>query len=123
MVGVLTVSDFRESEGWSIARSVVCAILDITDSWSNTVKSKRFGKQMRRLSVTLLNEIAGGCEGLGNPALLAKAADTVHKLETELEKFRQEGMLDDPEFRLLGDNLKGVKLSLKHTQMQLPESN
>ncbi len=122
MDAVLRVSDFRESESWSIARSVVCAILDLTESWSKTVRSTRFGKKVKRLSIALLNEITRGYEGSGNPRLLAKAEETAEQIETELDKFRQEGILDSREFLMIRSDLIGVKRALNQAQTHFSES-
>ena len=119
MVGVLTVWDFRESDSWSIARSVACAIFELNDSWSKTIKSRTLGRQVERLSVALLDEIAKGYEGSGDPAFLAQAGETVDRLETELKKFRQRGILSFHQFHLLRKNLQDVKLSLNRAQTQV----
>ncbi len=122
MVGVLTVWDFRESESWNIARSVVCAIFELTDSWSRTLASRRIARNVERLSVALLNDIAKGCEGVGDTSFLARATETVDRLETELGKFRLKGILRYRQFSLLRKNLHDVKTSLNHTRAQLSQS-
>ncbi len=119
MVGVLSVRDFRESESWNIARFVVCAILDLTDSWSKTIELERLAGNIERLSIMLLDSIAKGYEGDGDPGFLARATETADQLETELENVRQRGMLDHEDFLSLQQDLDDVKVSLKHAQSQV----
>jgi hypothetical protein len=115
MVGVLAVTDFRDSESWNRARLAVCTILDFTESWSRQNEFRKLAKRIEHLSVAVLDTIARGYDGSGNSNFSAQASNTIDQLEDELGSVQHEGILSSADAALLKDNLEAVKRSLNNT--------
>jgi len=117
MVGILAMADFRNSEIWNQARFAVCGILYFTESWSQRHEYRSLAKNIEHLSVSVLDNIAKGCEATSDRNFLNRAANTIDELEKELGRVHRTGALDNLDFAQLKKNLESVKRSLKHLDL------
>lgn len=112
MLGVLAVTDFRNTETWMEARFLVCALLEFAELWSHQLKYRRQAKEVGRLSVGLLDEIAQGYDPKGRRLHLSRARQSIDILERTLQQMQQQGALETSEALRLKTSLETVNESL-----------
>ncbi len=101
------MTDFRETESWKIARSLVCVLLDVTDASSRSALPEPVAREIRHLSISLLDTIARGYEGKDSRTCLAEAQRSIRLLEQQLVRARDAATLNktqaDPVVHMLND--------------------
>lgn len=112
MVGILTVTDFRDSENWKQARLIVCTILEYTESLSKRMEFRSVTKDIERLSITVLDKIAEGYERNTNQSFLSRAQQAIDELEQQLAILSHQGGIEESDSLGLKEKLDGVKKSL-----------
>lgn len=116
MVAALAMTDFRNSDSWNQARFAVCTILDLTESWSRIFEYRSLAKNIERLSIAVLDNIAKGYEEPGDGRFLARAAHTIDRLEQELNRVQRKGALRVTDYIQLKGDLDSVKASLQNLE-------
>jgi hypothetical protein len=112
-IGMLVVTDFRESESWKRARFVLCSILELTRSLSAADMGKSIARKIDRLSMSVLDGIARGYGESGNEAPLSGVRRSIVLLERQLRIASAKGMVSNSEFARLNRELEAVQQSLK----------
>jgi len=116
MVGIHSMTDFRNSESWNQARFAICAVLEFAEAWSRRIEYRSLAKNIEHLSVAVLDNIAKGYEGTGNKTFLKKAEQSIRRLENELHRVHRKGALKQSDATLLKLNLDSVKASLTNLE-------
>ena len=116
MLGILTVTDFRNSETWNEARFIVCTLLEFTKRWSKHLRYRRLARDVERLSVSLLDNMTQGYERKGDRSFLSRAQRSIDELESALQKVEERGAINKLESVQLTDGLDAVKQSLKNDE-------
>jgi len=113
MIGAIVVADYRDYESWRRARFAVCSVLDFTKSLSHAAQHRRLAADIDRLSVSILDTLAKGYEGTGGDAFLAKALESVDRLDRALHRASEEHIMTGATSLHLQRQLKGVRRALQ----------
>ena len=108
---VVIVEDFRDLDGWRQARSVVCALLDVSATLSRSTEHGSFAHSLNSLAVAVLDNMAKGYEG--DRKSFSEAQSVIGRLDELLTQGKTSGLLKVSVFIPLRRELDLVRQSLE----------
>lgn len=108
---VVIVEDFRDLDGWRQARSVVCALLDVSATLSRSAEHGSYAHSLNSLAVAVLDNMAKGYEGDRNS--FSEAQSVIGRLDELLTQGKTRGLLKVSVFIPLRRELDLVRQSLE----------
>ena len=111
------VENFRDLDSWKKARSVVCALLEMSASLSRSAEHTGLARSLNTISVAILDNMAKGYEGERRSFLVARSL--VDQLEELLSRSQASGLPKGSELIPLGRELNRLRKSLDGSVRQL----
>jgi hypothetical protein len=108
--GLLSVENFRDLEAWRTARSVVCALLDLSAVHSRNSEHDNFARSVNRLSIAVLDNIAKGYDE--DERFMIEARKAISRLENLLMQGQVAGALTRSESHPLIRELRHLNQSI-----------
>ena len=105
------VKDFRDLDGWRQARSVVCALLDVSATLSRSAEHGSYAHSLNSLAVAVLDNMAKGYEG--DRKSFSEAQLVISRLDELLTQGKTSGLLKVSVFIPLRRELDLVRQSLE----------
>lgn len=109
----MSVDDFRDLDAWRTARSVVCALLDVSAALLHAKEHSSYAHCLNSLSIAVLDNMAKGYER--DERFLLEAKKAILRLEKLLAQGQLAGLLGMSEFIPLIRELRNLNQSLEIT--------